>query len=89
MTLDRVRHGTVRTKHRDRLPSGDIAQAIFRCDLAHANRQCLLSHVNGTVDSTLLEAGPEYQGARHKHYAAAVSQHWAPSVRRMTAPDNS
>ena len=53
---DAVWDATTFTKNRDRLLSGDIAQAFFHEVLAEARGQDLLSREHFTVDGTLLEA---------------------------------
>lgn len=55
---------TVFTKNRDRLFSGDIAQALLQRVLAHANEHDLLSHEHFTVDGTLLEAWASHKSVR-------------------------
>lgn len=47
---------TTFTKNRDRLLSGDIAEAFFQEVLAEARAHQLLSTEHFTVDGTLLEA---------------------------------
>ena len=47
---------TVFTKNRDRLLSGDVAQAFFESVLAQARAKRLLSSDHFTVDGTLIEA---------------------------------
>jgi transposase len=53
---DAVWDATTFTKNRDRLLSGDIAEAFFQEVLAEARAQGLLSREHFTVDGTLLEA---------------------------------
>jgi transposase len=53
---DAVWSPTTFTKNRDRLLSGDIAQAFFEAVLIHADSARLLSDEHFTVDGTLLEA---------------------------------
>ena len=55
---------TVFTKNRDRLLSGDIAEAFLARVLAHANQNGLLSHEHFTVDGTLLEAWASHKSVR-------------------------
>jgi len=51
-----VWHATTFTKNRERLVSGDIAEAFLSGVLRHAEARGLLSHEHFTVDGTLLEA---------------------------------
>jgi transposase len=53
---DAVWSPTTFTKNRDRVLSGDIAQAFFEAVLIHADSARLLSDEHFTVDGTLLEA---------------------------------
>lgn len=55
---------TVFTKNRDRLLSGNIAEAFFNQVLALANAHELLSHEHFTVDGTLLEAWASQKSIR-------------------------
>ena len=53
---DRVWDATSFTKNRDRLLSGEVAQAFFTAVVAGARRRRLLSDEHFTVDGTLIEA---------------------------------
>jgi transposase len=57
---------TVFTKHRDRLPAGEVAHAFFEQVLARARGQQLLSSEHFTVDGTLIEAWASLQSFKPK-----------------------
>lgn len=57
---------TTFTKNRDRLLSGDIAQAFFDAVLLHADSARLLSDEHFTVDGTLLEAWASHKSFRRR-----------------------
>jgi len=57
---------TTFTKNRDRLLSGDIAQAFFDAVLIHGDSARLLSDEHFTVDGTLLEAWASHKSFRRR-----------------------
>jgi IS5 family transposase len=57
---------TTFTKNRDRLLTGDIAQAFFEAVLQHADSARLLSDDHFTVDGTLLEAWASQKSFRRR-----------------------
>jgi transposase len=61
---DRVWSPTTFTKNRDRLLTGDIAQAFFEAVLLHAQTAQLLSDEHFSVDGTLLEAWASHKSFR-------------------------
>ena len=61
---DAVWSPTTFTKNRDRLLSGDIAQAFFEAVRLHADTARLLSDEHFTVDGTLLEAWASHKSFR-------------------------
>jgi transposase len=61
---DAVWSPTTFTKNRDRLLTGDIAQAFFEAVLLHAQTAQLLSDEHFTVDGTLLEAWASHKSFR-------------------------
>ena len=63
---DEVWDATVFTKNRDRLLSGDVAQAFFDRVLAQAKQHHLLSNEHFTVDGTLIEAWAGHKSYRPK-----------------------
>jgi transposase len=63
---DAVWSATTFTKNRDRLLSGDIAQAFFEAVLIHADSARLLSDEHFTVDGTLLEAWASHKSFQRK-----------------------
>jgi len=63
---DRVWDPTVFTKNRDRLLTGDIAQAFFAAVVADARQRRLLSDEHFTVDGTLLDAWASHKSFRPK-----------------------
>jgi transposase len=63
---DAVWSPTTFTKNRDRLLSGDIAQAFFEAVLIHADSARLLSDEHFTVDGTLLEAWASHKSFQRK-----------------------
>ena len=63
---DPVWSATTFTKNRDRLLSGDIAQAFFEAVLIHADSARLLSDDHFTVDGTLLEAWASHKSFQRK-----------------------
>jgi transposase len=63
---DAVWSATTFTKNRDRLLSGDIAQAFFAAVLIHADSARLLSDEHFTVDGTLLEAWASHKSFQRK-----------------------
>lgn len=63
---DAVWSPTTFTKNRDRLLSGDIAQAFFEAVLIHADTARLLSDEHFTVDGTLLEAWASHKSFQRK-----------------------
>ena len=58
---------TVFTKNRERLLSGDIAQAFFAAVVAQAQARQLLSPEHFTVDGTLIEAWAGLRGPGQSH----------------------
>jgi transposase len=63
---DAVWDATTFTKNRDRLLTGDIAEAFFQEVLAEARAQGLLSTEHFTVDGTLLEAWASQKSFRRR-----------------------
>ena len=63
---DPVWDATVFSKNRERLLSGDIAQAFFEEVLAEARRHHLLSDEHFTVDGTLIEAWASHKSFQPK-----------------------
>src|SRR3954470_10124555 len=63
---DAVWSATTFTKNRDRLLSGDIAQAFFAAVLIHADRARLLSDEHFTVDGTWLAAWASHKSFQRK-----------------------
>lgn len=61
---DPVWSATTFTKNRDRLLTGDIAQAFFEAVLQHAETAHLLSDEHFTVDGTLIEAWASHKSFR-------------------------
>lgn len=67
---DAVWDSTTFTKNRDRLLTGDIAEAFFQEVLAEARAQQLLSTEHFTVDGTLLEAWASQKSFQPRQGAA-------------------
>lgn len=63
---DAVWSPTTFTKNRDRLLSGEIAQAFFEAVLLHADSARLLSDEHFTVDGTLIEAWASHKSFRRR-----------------------
>jgi transposase len=68
------------TKNRDRLLTGDIAQAFFEAVVQHADSAALLSDDHFTVDGTLLEAWASQKSFRRRNEDPPVGGGGNPSV---------
>ena len=66
---DPVWSPTTFTKNRDRLVTGEVAQAFFEAVLRHADRARLLSDEHFTVDGTLIEAWASHKSFRRREDA--------------------
>jgi transposase len=69
---DPVWDATTFTKNRDRLLTGDVAEAFFQAVLAEAEGAGLLSDEHFTVDGTLLEAWASQKSFRRRDTPPAV-----------------